>query len=185
MANEIPQKSRQLLTPFPQLFDLMKDARNDALHQGAFARHLTRHAIELALILEDALRRSEPALVADYMVRNPLCAELWHPLSFVRQQMLANSYSYLPLRKEEKWYLISDAHLPIYLGSGSRKEKLTLTVENLLSWKELPAIEPVSAESSLTEALSTLEKSQPPVLLVGNLLDSNALLGILTAFDLL
>jgi hypothetical protein len=29
------------LTPFSHLYELVREARNDALHQGAFARHLT------------------------------------------------------------------------------------------------------------------------------------------------
>src|SRR5688572_16048276 len=58
LAEEIPAKWRGIHVPFSLLYDLVKDARNDALHQGAFARHLTGHAIELALVLEDALRRS-------------------------------------------------------------------------------------------------------------------------------
>lgn len=77
MAEEVPRRFRGVLASFPQLFDLVRDARNDALHQGAFARHLTGHAIELALILENALRSSETPLVSDYMVRNPVCAALW------------------------------------------------------------------------------------------------------------
>src|SRR5262249_32601868 len=84
------------ITPFSLLFDLVRDARNDALHQGAFARHLTVHAIELALRLEDALRKRLPAIVENYMVRNPVCAELWQPISLIRQQMLANSFSFMP-----------------------------------------------------------------------------------------
>ena len=46
---------RDVLTPFGELYDLVRAARNDALHQGAFARHLTNHAVELAILLEDAL----------------------------------------------------------------------------------------------------------------------------------
>ena len=47
MAMETPDQFRNLLTPFGTLYDLVTVARNDALHQGAFARHLTGHAIEL------------------------------------------------------------------------------------------------------------------------------------------
>jgi hypothetical protein len=65
MAEEVPPCFPGVLTPFPRLFDLVKDARYDALHQGAFARHLTGHAVELALILEDALRTFEAPLVSD------------------------------------------------------------------------------------------------------------------------
>ena len=73
----------------------LKDGRNDALHQGACARHLANHAVQLALVLEDALMPSEPK-VSDFMVRDAICAAHWQPISFVRQQMLANSFSYLP-----------------------------------------------------------------------------------------
>ncbi len=55
LAAEIPKRWRHLHTPMCELYDIVRIARNDALHQGAFARHLTTHAVELALILEDAL----------------------------------------------------------------------------------------------------------------------------------
>jgi hypothetical protein len=88
---------------------MVQAARNEALHQGASARHLTQHCIELALVLEDALV-NDATIVADYMVKAPLCAYSWQPLSFVRQQMLANSFSHLPIRDADgKWYLLSDA----------------------------------------------------------------------------
>jgi hypothetical protein len=91
LASEVPAQWRGIHVPFPLLYGIVKDARNEALHQGAFARHLTVHAIELSLVLEDAMRRSfENPVVGDFMVRNPVCAELWQPLSFVRQQMLTN-----------------------------------------------------------------------------------------------
>src|SRR4051812_47052457 len=83
-----------LLTPFETLYDLVKEGRNDALHQGAFARHLTKHAIELAIILEEVLSTFMDTIVVDFMVYNPLCGEPWQPIAFLRQQMLANSYSY-------------------------------------------------------------------------------------------
>src|SRR5450759_829646 len=59
LATEVPTEWRSVHTPFSQLYDMIKDARNDAMHTGASARHLTTHAIELALILEDALRMCE------------------------------------------------------------------------------------------------------------------------------
>ena len=46
---------RTVCTPFETLFDMVRDARNDAMHQGAHARHLTSHAIAMAIVLEDAL----------------------------------------------------------------------------------------------------------------------------------
>src|SRR5215472_7380941 len=49
LAKEIPEQHGNVHIPFSLLYDLVKDARNDALHQGAFARRLTGHAIELSL----------------------------------------------------------------------------------------------------------------------------------------
>jgi len=90
---------RNLFTPVSELYGWVKNARNDALHQGAFARHLTRQTIKLAIILEDAVKSNmtNSLLVSDLMVENPVCVEEWQPIGFIRQQMLANSYSYLPV----------------------------------------------------------------------------------------
>jgi hypothetical protein len=38
-------------TPFSALIEYVRESRNDALHQGAFARHLTTHVVKLALVL--------------------------------------------------------------------------------------------------------------------------------------
>lgn len=118
------QNEPESFTPFPLLFDLVREARNDALHQGAFARHLTIHAIELALRLEDALRQQLPAIVENYMVRNPTCAELWQPVSLIRQQMLANAFSFMPVETGRgQWSLLSDADLAKYLTENRSERK--------------------------------------------------------------
>lgn len=188
------------LTPFSRLYKLVKEARNDALHQGAFARHLTKHLIELAIILEDALRTIPGLVVSDFMVRNPECAELWKPLSFIRQQMLANSYSYLPVVRSsddepipsEEWKIVSDVSIAQFLGpqrSGEdRIKRLSKTLQEAID--EVPEI-CVSAlvipdNAQISEALDNLEKQG--VMLVKHKdshKDSHELVGILTAFDLL
>jgi hypothetical protein len=95
----IEDGSRRWHSSFETLFGLVKDARNSALHEGAKARHLTEHAIELAHVFEEALRRmpDELTTVGDLMVRSVVFADTWQPISFVRQAMLTNSFSYLPL----------------------------------------------------------------------------------------
>ncbi len=55
LAQEIPSVHPDVHAPFAILYELVKDARNFALHVGAFARHLTVHAVALSIILEDAL----------------------------------------------------------------------------------------------------------------------------------
>jgi len=189
-----PERSRTLVTPFSELYELVRVARNDALHQGASARHLTKHAVELAILLEEALSTQMNPTTGDFMVRSPACAQLWQPIGFIRQQMLANSYSYLPVLGEGgKWWVVSDASVARFLGAdreGQRRSKLSETLceasrkdpSLLMSAAELPA------DAKLSEALEVLKGQN--VILVTNKLRKEAsegddLLGILTAFDLL
>lgn len=41
LAYDIPATARDWHTTFDGLYDLVRNGRNDALHEGAFARHLT------------------------------------------------------------------------------------------------------------------------------------------------
>jgi hypothetical protein len=99
------------------LYQLVNEGRNDALHMGARARHLTEHTIELCLILEDAIMNGDQPMtkIGDIMVRTPVTAEEWHPVSYVRQIMLTNSFSYLPICRAGEWKLISDYRLAAFL----------------------------------------------------------------------
>ncbi len=77
LAEEIPESHREWHVPFSELYEVVRIARNDALHQGAFARHLASHLTQLALVLEDALMAKSGAnKVVDYMVRSPVNATL-------------------------------------------------------------------------------------------------------------
>jgi hypothetical protein len=185
LAEDIPGQWRGVHVPFSLLYDLVKDARNDALHQGAFARRLTGHAIELSLLLEDALRRSlERAAVGDYMVRNPTCAELWQPISFIRQQMLANSFSFLPVKSGADWYLVSDLEIATFLGTDVSKRRNRLAQSLKASEIPLQQAKFCAVDAPLEEALRVLDSGQRP-LLVGGDGDQQALVGIVTPFDLL
>lgn len=186
LAEEVPAIASGILTPFPRLYQLVKDARNDAVHQGAFARHLTIHSIELALILEDALRDSASPLVSDYMARNPILAETWQPVGFIRQQMLANSFSFLPVLRDGIWHLVSDREVAMFLRSSTgaeRKRRLALPLESA----QIPflAADCISEDSPLQDALARFKDR--PLLVVDRtgVRGPHRLLGIVTAFDLL
>ena len=174
---------------FSVLYGLVKEARNDAVHQGAYARHLTRHAIELALVLEDALKEQlMNRTVVNYMVRNPVCAELWQQISFIRQQMLANSFSFLPVKNENKWFLVSDIELANFLGrsrpNGERNQRLAKSLKE--SKIELKEAKWCNQHFSLEDAINILNEASERFLLVSG--DGDAkdnVVGILTAFDLL
>jgi hypothetical protein len=190
LSTDVPDGWRTVHTPFRLLYDMVKDARNDALHQGASARHLTTHAIELGLVLEDALRMIENATkVSDYMVRDPVCAHFWQPVSLVRQHMLTNSFSYLPVQNEEdQWCLVSDLGVAKYLqgqSNNKRKKRLATPLGDAVKAGEialLPA-KPLSDETLIDQALMKDFDGKP--ILVSRRNSETQLVGILTAFDLL
>jgi hypothetical protein len=182
------KQSRAILMPFQALYHSVRIARNDAVHQGAFARHLTEHAIQLAIILEDSLKPFLDPIASDFMVRNPDCAELWHPLAFLRQQMLANSYTYLPVWNSGRWQLVSDSALARFLGperEGVNRRKLLAMrlADATASSLQLENAKLADETTTIEEALKYLNDA--PVLLIPSPTHSDRLVGLMTAFDLL
>jgi hypothetical protein len=189
---------RNVHTPFSLLYTLVKDARNDAMHQGASARHLTTHAIELALVFEDALRMIEKNMkgsmvVSDYMIRDLVCADLWQPISLIRQRLLTNSFTYLPVEKAGQWCLLSDVQVAKYLQGCSNTERKKRLAEQLsAAGFELCRAKRVNETMSIDKALEKFddEPIHEPILVFrdGAKEGDNANakpVGILTAFDLL
>ena len=184
---------------FEVLYKLVRTARNDALHQGAIARHLTESAVKLSLIIEDALQQEAKLMnVSDYMVRNPICASLWQPLSFVRQQMLINSFSFLPFKDNDQWWFISDYGLATYFNSCDcetqenkkenprcercRKERLAQTLDNARSKLNFLPAEVIYFDDKIEVILDKVNNE--PKLVFDNSENSN-LVGIITPFDIL
>ena len=168
---------------FDVLYEEARIARNDAMHQGAAARNLARHAQELALIMEDALMTSART-AGDFMVPNPVCADLWQPLSAIRRTLLINAFSFLPFSaKSSGWRLISDQSLVKFLRGtkGERDDRLLMTLDEALGCG-LRATTP-----------TTCGLADPLLAVVGKLNDKpclvlskdKKLVGIITGFDLL
>lgn len=76
MTTDVPSKVSGCHSQFIMKYEIVREARNTALHEGALARHLTVNAVELSLVLEEAIM-SRCYRVGDFMVRNPMCAYLW------------------------------------------------------------------------------------------------------------
>ena len=186
LAEDIPTLHKSWHLAFSELYELVREARNDALHQGAFARHLTNSATQLAIILEDALMKNFTT-AADFMVREPVCASFWQPLSFIRQQMLTNSFTYLPVLSTKEgsvcWLLISDYCLAEYLRKGDRKNRLAKPLENAVSDQLI--LESASVCYPDTSISEVLEISKGKPVLVIEREHADRLLGIVTPFDLL
>jgi hypothetical protein len=191
LAEELPRELPGWHTAFSTLYSMIRVGRNDALHQGAFARRLTEHVVDVSLVLEDALMK-DAVCARDFMVSNVTCAALWEPVSSVRRAMLMNSFSYLPVPREEagtkKWFLVSDFTLASFLrgavGDEERKKRLALTLAAAEASKGItltpaPQCQP---EDSVAQVLSV--SNGLPVVVVGP--DPKCdLRGIITPFDVL
>ncbi len=186
LAIDVPAIHPVFHVSFPRLYDLVQYARNAALHQGAVARRLTGHAIQLTLVLEDALRQGfSDMTVGDYMVRNVICAEEWQPISFIRQQMLANSFTFMPVKIEKHWRLISDLEVARFLGTDGRQRNNLLAKTLKESGIKLNPTIPCTPRTALSDALKRLVDEKLPLVVCVDTSAESPIAGILTAFDLL
>lgn len=190
LAMEIPDITKEWHTSFEGLYDIVRNGRNDALHEGACARHLTACAVELAIVLEDALMY-EAARVRDFMVRSPVTASMWQAISSIRQTMLSNSFSYLPVSladgSDTQWQLVSDLSVAQFLRSAERPSDRNKRLAcKLREAVQDGSIRLIQAKKCKPDDLATdvLKISDGlPILVVSN--DLNELRGIMTPFDLL
>lgn len=118
----LPQTFPGMFKTFDALYRTVRQARNDAMHIGAYARHATEAAIELCIGLEEALMTNGKATVGDVMVKSPITVEPWQPVAHARQLMLMHSFSFLPVRRGDTWSLISELGLARYLNVGADKK---------------------------------------------------------------
>jgi CBS domain-containing protein len=118
-------------TKFGALYETLRTARNDAMHSGTYARHATEAAIELCIGLEDALMFGTRRHVKDLMVKSPTSVDPRQPLARARQLMLMHSFSFLPVRINNEWKLVSELGLALYLhvNATDRNIRLAQSIE--------------------------------------------------------
>ena len=175
---------------FNRLYDMVRKGRNDALHQGAVARIMTSHSVQLSMMLEDTLMDvANSQTIGDYMVRNPVCACEWQPISFIRQIMLEHSFSHIPFFWQEKWHVVSDLDVAKIHHKG--KDKLASTLKRCIETEDIEPQEArvVSRDKLVGEVLKCTSYQDCaggngwPVLVKRN--DCKELLGIVTPYDLM
>jgi predicted transcriptional regulator len=187
LAADLPSQWPEYHTEFGALYNEMRRARNDAVHQGAYARTLTNHTVELSIILEDALM-TDASKVSQFMVRNVVEAKPWHPVSYVRQQMLTHAFSYLPICHTGAWKLIPEYAVARLLrnapSNAIRGQRLVALVSDTVaeSGLELLDARTVCPEMPITEALQFIWER--PVLVVDRM-HADVLVGLLTSSDIL
>lgn len=133
VLTEMSQCYSRIFSKFSSLFDLVRNARNDAMHTGVYARHATAAAIELCIGLEEALMKEQQLarnLVEDFMVKSPLTVEPWQPVAHARQLMLMHSFSFLPVFVDS-WKFLSEGAMARYMRSGGQwNDLLSASIEH-------------------------------------------------------
>jgi CBS domain-containing protein len=175
-----------------RLFNVVREARNKAVHDGAYARHLNSRLVDLVLILEEAIM-AKLDCVEDLMVRNPVFAEPWHLVSHVRKAMLANSFSNIPIFVGEvdngKWMLLTDTAIMRFIRNGvdKRQQRTRLAMQvDLAITQRLLEVEPaVCCRAGTLIGELTHKMNERPVLVTEKIHHQERLIGIITAFDLL
>ena len=191
LADEIPTQLHTWHAPFGTLYSLLQVARNDALHQGAFARHLTTHTMEMAIILEDALM-VDATCARDFMVSNPVCAQSWEPISSIRRTMLVNAFSYLPVVTDDAGqrtlHLISDFAIACYLrdsaNSKDRRQRLAAQLHEVVQTNGIRLIPAVTCNPN-DDVRQVLSVSSGKPVLVIEPGQTGEIRGLITPFDVL
>ena len=186
---DAPLRELALHSDSATLYDLIKEERNAALHEGAYARHLTAHLTRLAVTIEHALT-VDMARISDFTIQQPVTAQAWQPISFVRQTMLANSFSYLPIRLSNSpngwWYVVSDYSVALFLRASSTKteyrNRLSMAIGAAIEQGGIPRQKGFicKPDEGVSQALAA--SNGMPILVVR---ETEELLGIATPFDLL
>lgn len=171
-----------------RLFETVREARNMAVHEGAWARHLNSRLVDFLLILEQAVM-DKMKCASDIMVRQPVTAETWHLIAHVRQAMLANSFSSLPVFVNNRWHIVTDLMVMRFLREAANKEDWN----NRLSTRLEIAIQdgriaPLAAkclppETKLAAVCTAMDNGV--VLITEDNAGASRLVGLLTSFDLL
>lgn len=192
VLSELSEKFPSRFKTFEALFVTVQNARNDAMHLGAYARHATAAAIELCIGLEEALMAGVNRTVGNLMVTSPVSVQPWQPIAHARQLMLMHSFSFLPVRLGHEWCLISELCLAKYLGvnAGVKKIRLGETIEegaaSELEIIKIPKEKLLHVNQRVTDVLKHAQvESSSTLWLVVDENRPDHLAGVLSPFELM
>jgi hypothetical protein len=178
---------------FEALYKTVRNARNDNMHVGAYARHATEAAMELCIGLEEALMINVKRTIGSLMVKSPIIVEAWQPVAYARQLMLMHSFSFLPIWHDEHWWLLSELALVKFLNVSNtqRKTLLGLTINEACN-KHSPNLALVqidenniyTADTTIDELLERTNDART-LWLVSDDKRQDHLAGVLSPFELM
>lgn len=167
---------------FPDLYESVKDVRDDLAHTGTEAALAGTRTVALACVLMEALMSpSKSTTVGQIMVPNPVCAHGWQTLADVRRTMLMHDYSTLPLKTDagddgKKWRILHAKELGEYLLEDRKRIKETLNDSKVRKRR---------AQTVCPNTRTQNVACNVPLLVTANGGEDGDLQGIITAFDLL
>lgn len=134
VLTDMPERFPALFSRFDALYRTLQNARNDVMHSGVYARHVTAAAIELCIGLEEAMMQEQQyarTKVRDFMVRDAVTVQPWQPVAHARQLMLMHSFSFLPVKINAEWKLVSEGAMARFLPRPpmQRNEALGRSIE--------------------------------------------------------
>ena len=187
-------KDPVVMTYFCRVYERVQIGRNAGVHQGAEARPLVQNAVELAIMLEQALREVSGMNEAQEVMASPVVrAYTWEPVAQTRQKMLAGSYSALPLwrQKSEKceggWSVITADAIVKWLQQAPsdtcRKEREKMQLADAMAMEKRLALK--ACETRPEEEIVLPAGGWTGGVLLVTHGEQRDLIGVVTAFDLL
>lgn len=132
--------------------------------------------------------------VGQVMVKSPITVEPWQPVAHARQLMLMHSFSFLPIRHQQAWHLLSELALAQFLNASqtARRTRLGLTVEEAVGYTPALELVPVlrdrllAAQTTIDDVLCDARTADGPTLwLVIDDGREDHLAGVLSPFELM
>lgn len=168
---------------------LLRQTRNDAAHQGSYARNAAREAVHVALRLEDALSVGWSDIeLLHVMVRDPVMAQPGDTLGDIRQAMLEHAFTAVPARVRGRWFVLTDQWLARNIAGMTTKTRhgvLRQKVEDLTDDDLAPLAATPLPGNEKVSALAAGDHLDRPLVLVAPSPDSDRLDGVVAPADLL
>ena len=195
LADLIPDRA-QLAQDFPgcfarfcTLYEILRNARNEVMHTGTYARHATSAAIALCIHLEEALMAvptPKPSKVKDYMVREVVSVKSWQPVAHARQLMLTHSFSFLPVETKSGWKLLSEMSVASFLREH-RPQRLAMSINDAVLQDSgfLGKAKEVRPDCEIADLFKTTFNDGARLWLITEADGSDRLLGVLSPFELM
>lgn len=186
VLTELTKQFPGYFSTFSALFERVRMARNDAMHTGVFARHATAAAIDLCIGLEEGLMSTQATTVKDVMVKSTITVEPWQPVALARQLMLTHSFSFLPVKIEDRWKLISESALAKYLQLNNKTTALAKAIKDAAEQKNgltLSDANIVTLDEKIRELIQNCPSDGTQLWLVED--PPGHLCGVLSPFELM